>query len=335
MLPRCRHPASPRPDLSAAYPCVAQVLIPLLDAIQHGPDSTVAYSYEEDGAVLVARACGSHPAETELVISYGEHPDFIFGLHYGFVPALFEQRASCYTVLKLMGAEGATCVGDGMGLGLGAPIALSAQRAAEELQWERASDETALDWREDEVAANPLAALADFLSWRGVGVDYPLQFGVSADALDALSGQGRAADADASPAAADDDDDHHHHVPVPVPALDTEGGFTDLRSLALCARLCALRDDGSGDSDEAQQQRALLQLLRMDSLGPLNDADAARLVSAAAREQLTELQAARTPSLGARAVAVEMASSLRTSEGLVLGRMCDTGDVGLLFGVRG
>ena len=58
------------------------------------------YSGDHDEMICV-RSVGVWPANTELVLSYGNHPDFVFGMHFGFVPTLLEQTASCYTVLQL------------------------------------------------------------------------------------------------------------------------------------------------------------------------------------------------------------------------------------------
>ena len=94
---------------------------------------------------------------------YGSHPDFVFGVHYGFVPPLLEQRGSCYTVLRFDqalrgggssgagggsvgggggsvgssvggGGDGAACgVEEGLGIeeGLGAEAVREAQLASE------------------------------------------------------------------------------------------------------------------------------------------------------------------------------------------------------------
>ena len=62
-----------------------KALIPLLDCLQHGPTPTVGYSYEDgedgEGVLIVARTLGDQPAGTELSITYGSHPDFVFGVH--------------------------------------------------------------------------------------------------------------------------------------------------------------------------------------------------------------------------------------------------------------
>ena len=95
---------------------------------------------------------------------YGSHPDFVFGVHYGFVPPLLEQRGSCYTVLRFDqalrgggssgagggsvgggggsvgssvggGGDGAACgAEEGLGIeeGLGAEAVREAQLASEE-----------------------------------------------------------------------------------------------------------------------------------------------------------------------------------------------------------
>mmetsp|Transcript_31418 Transcript_31418/g.45800 ORF Transcript_31418/g.45800 Transcript_31418/m.45800 type:complete len:378 (-) Transcript_31418:365-1498(-) len=72
-----------------------KALIPLLDALNHADEPNVMYSYEGSAAtsgrdglsgVLIARAVGSHEKGDELTISYGSHPNHVFGLYFGFVP---------------------------------------------------------------------------------------------------------------------------------------------------------------------------------------------------------------------------------------------------------
>jgi len=294
---------------NAGEPGNTQVLIPLLDMIQHGPNSTVSYSSEDGSSCIVARASADLPAGTELIISYGEHPDFVFGLHFGFVPQLLEQSSSCYTVLKL------ELMGETMGLGLAEDIALGAQLAADEIR-EARSGGNGSSWREEDIRANPHAALADMLSWCGDDAEYPLQFGLSVEDLDAL---------------------------VHSRAARRRGGATEVQelvALAHCSRLCALAEDGSDDSVEVQQGSALVQLMLSGSIGPINDINAARLVVAAARKQLIALElghrAASQASPDARSCCVDIALALRRSEELVLTRLCEGTDVGVnLFDIPG
>ena len=322
---------------------LGQVLIPMLDMLQHGSSATVTYEVSGDNDEMIcARALGPQPAQTELVLCYGDHPDFVFGMHFGFVPMLLEQRASCYTVLQL------EAVGEGLGFGLGDPIALRAQLAADELreargeeEIRRSKEETAestssqggMEWLEATVRADPAAALAEMLSWApGMASEYPLEFGVSVEALDALSGvlclDSRGAAADAMDASDD----------------DAESGSGGLDALAACARLCALRDGGGDETVERQRAAALLQLVLSGSISAPNDIDAAWLVTVAARQQLVALELAGASVEEAsqasvkqvvRPACVEMARSIRRSEELVLRRICESDDVGVLFQVSG
>lgn len=67
--------------------------IPLLDQLNHASIPNVQYSYEgvasETGlsGLLVGRAKESLEKGEELTISYGSHPDHIFGLYFGFIPS--------------------------------------------------------------------------------------------------------------------------------------------------------------------------------------------------------------------------------------------------------
>ena len=286
---------------------LGQMLIPMLDMLQHGSTATVRYDYSGDhDEMICVRSVGVWPANTELVLSYGNHPDFVFGMHFGFVPTLLEQTASCYTVLQL------ESVGESLGLGLGNPVALGAQLAADELRETRGGGESSMEWLEAKVHADPVAALAEKLSWApGVTSEYPLEFGVSVEALDALGSSVGVGD---------------------------EAERASLGALAACARLCALRDDGGDESVERQQDAALLQLVLSGSIGPLNDIDAASLVTAAARQQLVALERAEVSAASlnkARPACIEMARSIRRSEELVLRRICESDDIGVLFQVSG
>lgn len=72
-------------------------LIPVLDLLQHGNTPSVGCSFEINDAdgetYLVARAIGHHPKNTELTITYGAHPAFVFATHY-----VSEERAAPFSV---------------------------------------------------------------------------------------------------------------------------------------------------------------------------------------------------------------------------------------------
>ena len=150
------------------------------------------------------------------------------------------------------------------------------------------------------------------LAAAGSSSHYPLEFGLSLDDLDSLSTAREDADAE---------------------ELDS------LSALRICAQLCVLRDDESGQSAEAQTTAALLELLRCGSLraldGELNDDEASALVSCCASAQLAVLRAGGADLVpGApppRAECVLMASQLRRSEEAVLARLCEGDDVRRLF----
>lgn len=70
-----------------------KALVPLLDALNHATVPNVQYAYEglatdEAGlsGLLVGRALGPLQKGDELTITYGSHPDYIFGLYFGFIP---------------------------------------------------------------------------------------------------------------------------------------------------------------------------------------------------------------------------------------------------------
>lgn len=79
-----------------------KALVPVLDVLNHNGDApTVGYSFSgvagDEGSggsegLLVARSLCAQAAGDELLVSYGEQPDLIFGLHFGFVPAQEEAR---------------------------------------------------------------------------------------------------------------------------------------------------------------------------------------------------------------------------------------------------
>jgi len=77
-----------------------KVLVPLLDALNHDESPTVIYEFTGEagqeggsgGGRLVARSMCAQDAGEELRVSYGDHPDVLFALHYGFVPPPSEAR---------------------------------------------------------------------------------------------------------------------------------------------------------------------------------------------------------------------------------------------------
>lgn len=107
-----------------------------------------------------------------------------------------------------------------------------------------------------QVRATPFAALAGVLAFADTAAEYPLEFGVS---VDDLAGAGS-----------------------PV-----------LRTLCICARLCALPDDGSGSgSTRDQTAAALSEMLLSDTFQSVrcDEAGAAALVVAAAQRQMRLLK---------------------------------------------
>ena len=298
-------------------------LIPVIDLLQHSSAPSVQYSFEEegqDGKFLVARALGDHPKGRELSITYGAHPDFVFAVHYGFVPPLKQQRASCYTVLRLMDAM------DAVGVSAGALAALAAQDAAD-----RNGVDALEEWTVDSIRAEPSRALGTLFDTSGASAQIPLRFGVSSENLDALTG-----------------------VLATDRAIGDEANApeSELHSLLAASRLCALRDDGSGNSDEIQTAAAMCDILLSGSIDALNDVEAALLVATAAQLQLASLRraedraeelAARASVIGAaeasdgamapNAECITMAKALRDSERIVLDRLCSGGDAGRLFGI--
>ena len=166
-------------DLPDAFD-LGTCLVPLLDCLQHSAAPSVRYGWGEgEGGEsrLEGRAVGSLAAGTELSISYGEHPDTVFGSHYGFVPPLMQQPSSCYTVLRL-GHE----LADG---GMGAAAVLAAQHEAEERRLDDdASEDDDAAWSVEGLRSAPGAALASLLAAVGTASAAPLAFGVSSQDLD-------------------------------------------------------------------------------------------------------------------------------------------------------
>ena len=180
------------------------------------------------------------------------------------------------------------------------------------------------EWSEARLRAEPLEALAAYLADFGTGSAYPLVFGVSVEELDTLSGT-----------TADERSRGDH-----------QNEASELEGLRMCARLCALSDDESGDTDAAQSAAAALDLFLQGSLCPQNDLEAARLVASAAASQLVLLREASPPLTpgatgvqaplgGVRPECVALAGDLRRSEAAVLSRLCESDDVGSMFGVGG
>jgi len=174
------------------------------------------------------------------------------------------------------------------------------------LDAQRAAETQANDdrWTDERVRATPFAALAGVLAFAGTAAEYPLEFGVS---VDDLAGAG-------SPA---------------------------LRTLCICARLCALPDDGSGSgSTRDQTAAALSEMLLSDTFQSVrcDEAGAAALVVAAAQRQMRLLKRGGEKTADAssqpeslRPDCVRMAAALRRSEAVVLRRLCSSAYVVTLF----
>ena len=201
----------------------------------------------------------------------------------------------------------------------GSQVVLAAQGVVDEGSID--GEET---WTAEGVRAEPARALAALLDSSSSTTETPLRFGVSTESLDTLAG---------------------------IEAATRAGGDKTtvaselLQPLLTAARLCALRDDDSGSSEEAQATAATTEILLTGSLDKLNDVNAALLVVAAARAQLAilceaeklacaTLEASTAPISGSLSAAcVEMAKALRDNERVVLGRLCSGGDAGRLFGI--
>jgi len=207
-----------------------------------------------------------------------------------------------------------------------AVVAAEALQEQVEVAWEEvgkeagnASLESEDEWSQARLRAEPLGALAAYLGALGTASAYPLLFGVSIEDLDTLSGT--------------EIDDRLRG--------DNEKVESDLEGLAMCARLCALSDDGSGESDATQSAAAALDVFRLGNLGPHNDLDAAILVASAAASQLSMLnekpvaEAKAVQPVAVRPECMAMASALRRSEAMVLCRLCESDDVGSMFGIAG
>jgi len=382
-------------ESTSAPPQTMQALVPVLDFFQHGAVPSVGYAYEQgvdgEGMLVVARAIGDIAVGTELSISYGCHPDFVFGVHYGFCPPLLEQRGSCYAVLRF-DEDDATAVaatgeedegrgwmldevgeelgemreeeddGDGgdddddddddEGEGLGAEAVRQAQRSL----WATTADADVADfpadwlsWSESDVRARPALALSALFEAAGWAVDYPLRFGLSAEDLDLVS-------SGTQPAARATGD------------LNLGGG-AGLLSVLASARLCVLRDDGSGATRDEQAEAATRTVLLRGSIDALNDVDSAILVTRVASRQREAMRRAEDERQRQRArdddadasvrtagrddgdggddaprprprpitrdVCVQLAATLRASEAIVLERLCAGGEAGALFEVDG
>jgi hypothetical protein len=181
-------------------------------------------------------------------------------------------------------------------------------------------------------------------------VDYPLQHGISAAEIDLLLGDGDGAQpgtphgtqpgGDAAEAVAGGAAGEAAAGAAAGAAGVSYGGRV---SLQVAARLCVLRDDGSGDAAALQTDEAIRRvLLGGGSISTRNDLDAAQLVSNAALAQrgvLLEAEAAAVAAAAAaaeaaavpctRAVCAEMAAALRASEALALDRLSGGGAVAL------
>jgi hypothetical protein len=298
-------------------------------------------------------------------------PDFVFLTHYAFVPRLGEQLASCYTVLRLDACEAAGA----SELGVGAPMVREPIEWANEILApfrvpRRAKDclphqvREAMEWAEeygvveeesspfDEIAddeiADPLRALAALLEAAFPDVSSPLCFGVSLAMVDPIP----SVDACSPPLAAAAAAAAAAATATPVTSEATaEACLLDERAqlllgaLRTCARLCSLRDDGSGALPADQALQAARTVLRTGTLGAANDDAAARLVALSARMQVEALDAAegRMQQAAAdanggrerrdkRAAACELlARAVRASERTILERLCAGDDV---FGFR-
>ena len=127
--------------------------------------------------------------------------------------------------------------------------------------------------------------------------------------------------------------------------LPDERAHLLLGALRTCARLCSLRDDGSGALPADQALQAARTVLRTGTLGAANDDAAARLVALSARMQMEVLDAAEgrmqqaaedanggVERRGKRAAACErLARAVRVSERIILERLCAGDDA---FGFR-
>ena len=89
-------------------------LIPVLDLLQHGNTPSVGCSFEINDAdgetYLVARAIGHHPKNTELTITYGAHPAFVFATHYVSEERAAPQRRNASPTLRRASCPRAQCL---------------------------------------------------------------------------------------------------------------------------------------------------------------------------------------------------------------------------------
>lgn len=289
--------------------------------------------------LIVARSMAAAAEGSELFLSYGaHHPDFVFGVHYGFVPKP-QQPASACTQLCF----------DACDLGLGAAAVRTAFARLERGE----VDSTADDWTEDAIRKRPTLALASLLA--NVPCS-PLKFIISSanlasvgsppvatgsDGTDAGTAGGTTGDtAEAAAAAAPADVAQAAGVDEP----EQKGGGLGLPLLQACARLCALQEDGSGASEARQAATAIVDVLLSGSIGPENDIDAAVLVTTAARSQRDRLLARTAAECGGgegasapgvRGECVALADAMRDSEMAVLERLCSGDEAGLLFELSG
>jgi len=195
----------------------------------------------------------------------------------------------------------------------------------------------------DDEIADPLRALAALLEAAFPDVSSPLCFGVSLAMVDPIPSidpcsppLAAAAAAAATPATSE---------ATAEACLPDERAQLLLGALRTCARLCSLRDDGSGALPADQALQAARTVLRTGTLGAANDDAAARLVALSARMQVEALDAAegRMQQAAAdanggrerrdkRAAACELlARAVRASERTILERLCAGDDV---FGFR-
>ena len=282
----------------------ARELIPILDLLQHGAFPSMEYHGEglEHGLAepcTVARATRHLCAGEEIFNSYGEHPDYIFATHFGFVPSDANGAAAglCTCVLSLAGS-----VEDRIGMS----IALAAQA--------RATNSAAIEL--DDAPTEVMDGqrkMALLLAEADAWASYPLAFAVSNEAIDRMI-----ADAAAG------------RMPT-----NKHGAA----ALVASARLCAFEvSDLNADGDPNAQMDEVLQRLvasRDGRLSRKNDIRAAELVTTAARARLAQLEkpvAVTGPATRqAAAACVRLAQEVRRSEVLVLRRLARSDVTELIF----
>ena len=316
-----------------------QVMVPVIDWLQHSGQPTVTYAAEtcpQSGeAWIIARSNGDQPVGVELTLDYGDHPAFVFATHYAFVPPLAQRCSLSYTHL---------CFEEGAGihasaqLGLGAAAVLAAQEAAEG-EVEVADD---ADERGDD------QALAALLRGAGTASSWPLTFGISLDDLDnataastgalaplctsarlcSLEDDGTGASAEAQVQRAT-----RKLLRTPSHGLD---GTNDVEAAALLTRTaCAQQrlldqaeeramaaDAAAADeaaSDKAAETFAAVHGERSSSGHAPKQEDTRRQLGAARRQRRSDCR--------------ELARAVRTSERRVLHLLCSGPSVGRLFGL--